>query len=244
MTKWATRRAKATIATSTPTITPRARLCVHTVTATVESITRVSGRGIRARVEGRTECQSNVAHDTKIMMATRAAIGMTATTSPRVTTRSSRKIPARKVEMRVRAPEARTLIIVWPIIAHPPIPPKKPVTMLAAPCAQDSRVLFERVSVMSSTSLAVISDSSRPTSAMVRANGAMIRKVSRSSGTSGKNSDGRDSGSSPLSPTLGTSMPIGTTIAVITTMATSGAGTAPVSRGNRNTMARPRAVSG
>ena len=115
----------------------------------------------------------------------------------------------------------------------------KPVRSLQLPV--DSALV---VSVNSSTICAVISDSSRPTSAMVRANGAMIRKVSRSSGTSGKNSEGRDSGSSPLSPTLGTSMPIGTTIAVITTMVTSGAGTTPVSRGNRNTMARPRAVSG
>ena len=44
----------------------------------------------------------------------------------------SRKNPARKVDSRVRAPFL-TLIIVWPIIAQPPIPPKKPVTMLAMP---------------------------------------------------------------------------------------------------------------
>jgi hypothetical protein len=71
--------------------------------------------------------------DTKIMTATSAAIGMMLTTSPRATTRISRKTPARNVESRVRAPDAFTLIIVWPIIAQPPIPPKKPVTMLATP---------------------------------------------------------------------------------------------------------------
>jgi hypothetical protein len=58
------------------------------------------------------------------------------------------------------------LIIVWPIIAQPPMPPKKPVTMLATPWPQDSRVLLEWVSVMSSTSFAVISDSISPTRAM------------------------------------------------------------------------------
>ncbi len=69
----------------------------------------------------------------------------------------------------MRAPDTFTLIMVWPIIAQPPMPPKKPVTMLAMPWPIDSRVLSERVSVMSSTSLAVISDSIRPTSAMARA---------------------------------------------------------------------------
>ena len=78
-------------------------------------------------------------------------------------------MPARNVEMRVRAPEAFTLIIVWPIMAQPPMPPKKPVTTLAAPWPHASRVLSERVSVMSSTSFAVSSDSSRPTRAIARA---------------------------------------------------------------------------
>ena len=75
----------------------------------------------------------------------------------------------------MRAPDAFTLIIVWPIMAQPPMPPKKPVTMLAMPWPMDSRVLLERVSVMSSTSLAVISDSISPTSAIARAYGAIER---------------------------------------------------------------------
>ncbi len=69
----------------------------------------------------------------------------------------------------MRAPDTFTLIMVWPIIAQPPMPPKRPVTMLAMPWPIDSRVLSERVSVMSSTSLAVISDSIRPTSAIASA---------------------------------------------------------------------------
>jgi hypothetical protein len=82
--------------------------------------------------------------------------------------RTIRKTPARKVEIRVRAPFL-TLIIVWPIIAQPPMPPKNPVTTLAMPCPIDSRVLPERVSVRSSTSWAVISDSISPTSASASA---------------------------------------------------------------------------
>ncbi len=131
-------------------------------------------------------CQSKVPTATMIMTATSAAIGMTATTSPKPTTRTSRKTPARKVEIRVRAPDAFTLIIVWPIMAQPPMPPKKPVTTLAAPWPQASRVLSEWVSVMSSTSLAVISDSSSPTSAIARAYGAMIRSVSSVNGHVGQ----------------------------------------------------------
>ena len=69
----------------------------------------------------------------------------------------------------MRAPETFTLIIVWPIIAQPPMPPKNPVMMLAPPWPHASRVLSEWVSVMSSTSLAVSSDSRRPTSAIARA---------------------------------------------------------------------------
>jgi hypothetical protein len=61
------------------------------------------------------------------------------------------------------------LIIVWPIMAQPPIPPKKPVTRFAMPWPTDSRVLLEGVSVSSSTNFAVISDSISPTSAMPRA---------------------------------------------------------------------------
>ena len=114
-----------------------------------------------------------------IITATSAAIGMRATMSPSPTTRISRNTPARNVEMRVRAPDTFTLIIVWPIMAQPPMPPKNPVTMLATPCPQPSRVLSECESVMSSTSLAVISDSSSPTIAIASAYGAMIRSVSR-----------------------------------------------------------------
>ena len=140
-----------------------------TVTATVASITNVSLLGMRRNVFGLMLCQSSVATDTMIMTATRAAIGIRATRSPRPTTKASRNTPARNVEMRVRAPLTLTLIIVCPIIAQPPMPPKNPLTTLATPCPTASRDLLEWVSVMSSTSLAVISDSSSPTTAMASA---------------------------------------------------------------------------
>ena len=53
--------------------------------------------------------------------------------SPSATTSISRNTPAQNVEIRVRAPEALTFIMVCPIIAQPPMPPKNPDTMLAAP---------------------------------------------------------------------------------------------------------------
>jgi hypothetical protein len=157
------------MAVRTPSTTPIARLCVATVATTVTSMTRVSERGMRRSVAGRIECQSKVPTQTMIITATRAAIGIRPTTSPSSNSRTSRKAPARKVDSRVRAPDCLTLIMVWPIIAQPPMPPNREVTMFAAPCPQASRVLSEWVSVTSSTSFAVIRDSMRPTSAIPRA---------------------------------------------------------------------------
>ncbi len=64
-----------------------------TTTTTVATITPVSDLGIRRSVAGCTLCQSKVLTATMTMTATRAAIGMTATTSPKPTTRTSRKTP-------------------------------------------------------------------------------------------------------------------------------------------------------
>src|SRR5699024_3746441 len=147
-----TRWANITIAVTTTRITPMAKLFVATVPMTVMTMTAVSDFGMKPRVDGRIECQSNVATETKNITATRAAMGIMATISPNVTDRIKMSTPAVKVEIRVRSWEAFTLIMVWPTIAQPPMPPKNPVMMFAAPWAQDSRVLLERVSVMSSTS--------------------------------------------------------------------------------------------
>ncbi len=190
------------------------------------------------------ECQSKVATDTMIMTATSAAMGMSETTGPKTMHSTIRNAPARKVDRRVRAPDTFTLIIVWPIMAQPPMPPKKPVTMLATPWPIDSRVLPERVSVMSSTSLAVISDSIRPTSAMANAYGAMVVSVSIVNGTSGRPGTGREDGRAPLSPTVGTAIPAATVMTVRMMMETSGAGTTVVTFGKSTIRARPPMTSG
>ena len=66
-----------------------------------------------------------------------------------------------------------------PIIAQPPIPPKKPVTIFAPPCAIHSRLEFPRVSVKSSTKLRVIKDSINPIAARIPAYGRINKKVSK-----------------------------------------------------------------
>ena len=217
---------------------------MSTVAATVTTMTAVSERGIARRVAGRTECQSKVAAATNIITPTSAAMGICATKPPKATTSTSRNTPARNVEIRVRAPFALTFIMVCPTTAQPPMPPNNPETTFATPCPQDSRVLSERVSVMSSTSFAVSRDSSSPTNAMPMLNGRISHSVSHVSGTSGRPSAGNASGSAPRSPTRGTARPAAITRAVTTTTATSVAGTAVVSRGNSTTIARANAVSG
>ncbi len=108
--------------------------------------------------------QEKVPIDTMIMMATSAAIGICFTQSPSTTIMNSRKMPAQKVESRPRPPDF-TLIIDWPIMAQPAMPPMKPVAVLAMPWPMHSWFLSLGVSVSSSTIDAVISDSSRPTAA-------------------------------------------------------------------------------
>ena len=55
---------------------------------------------------------------------------------------------------------------------------------------------------------------------------------------------GSESGSAPLSPTVGRRRTPSTVMRVSTTIATSGAGTALVSFGRPKTISRPTAVSG
>ena len=80
----------------------------------------------------------------------------------------SRNRAAAIPDRRWRPPE-RMLIIDWPIIAHPPIEPNRPQTMFAKPWATHSRLLEPRVSVNSSMSVSVISDSISPIEASVTA---------------------------------------------------------------------------
>ena len=68
-------------------------------------------------------------------------------------------------------------------------------------------------------------------------------KVSMVSGTFGINSSGSDSGSSPSSPTRGTEIAITKTIALTSTIATSGAGITLVKRGMTIITTNPIATS-
>ncbi|MNV58815.1 hypothetical protein D3C71_1512070 [compost metagenome] len=196
--------AKNTPLNSTPASTPRARSCVQTTTTTVASMTTDDCQGCVRRL--RIEPQLNVPMDTMIMTATSAGMGILATKGPSTTIRNSRKEPATNVESRVEPPDF-TLMTDWPIMAQPPMPPKKPVTKFAMPWPLHSRRLLLGVSVMSSTICAVIIDSSKPTAAMVSEYGKMICKVSRVKGTFGIRNDGSDDGSLPMSPTVLTGRP-------------------------------------
>jgi hypothetical protein len=104
--------------------------------------------------------------ETMIITATSAAMGICFTHSPRNTTRISSTTPATRVDRRPRPPDF-TLMTDWPIMAQPAMPPMKPVAMLATPWPTHSRFLSLLVSVRSSTMVAVISDSSRPTTISV-----------------------------------------------------------------------------
>ena len=64
-------------------------------------------------------------------------------------------------------PPERTLIIDWPIIAQPPIPPKKPVTKLAEPCAKHSLLAPPCSPVISPTRFKVNKLSIKPINARI-----------------------------------------------------------------------------
>ena len=105
---------------------------VATTIATVTTITAVSLLGERRRWLGLMLFQSKVLTATMIMTATSAAMGMAATRSPKARMPTMRKMPAARVESRVRPPDF-TLIMDWPIMAQPAMPPRKPVATFAMP---------------------------------------------------------------------------------------------------------------
>jgi len=119
-----------------------------------------SGNCLRLRIES----QLKVPIDTMIITATRAAMGIWLTHSLRKTTISSSTTPATRHDRRPRPPDF-TLITDWPIMAQPAMPPSRPEAILAMPWPLHSRFLSLSVSVRSSTMVAVIMDSSRPTTA-------------------------------------------------------------------------------
>mmetsp|Transcript_27106 Transcript_27106/g.88926 ORF Transcript_27106/g.88926 Transcript_27106/m.88926 type:complete len:225 (+) Transcript_27106:764-1438(+) len=129
-----------------------------------------------------------------------------------------------------------------PIMAHPPMPAKKPVTMLASPCASTSTCVSVRRDVMSSTRDCVRSVSMMPTAATLAANGETMESVSRLSGTCGRWNAGRDPAIEARSPTVRVLNPSTCVNPVTVRMAARGAGTACVSFGSALMMATVNAV--
>ena len=213
---------------TTPSITPLDRSWVSTTVAVVAIMTTDDCNGVERSLV--TEPQSKVPTDTMIITATRAAIGIIATQSCSTRIRNSRNRPAHRVDRRPRAPLV-TLMIDWPIMAQPAMPPNSPAATLAMPWPRVSRSLSDGVSVMSSKRLAVSRLSSRPTKARVTATGPMMARVSQVSGTTGMWNMGKVEGISPMSPTVRTSSPLHMTKPLISTIATRAEGTALVSRG-------------
>src|SRR5699024_12853884 len=110
--------------------------------------------------------------------------------------------------------------------------PNSAARTLEVPCPIASRVFEDVVSVILSTSWAVINDSSSPTTAIASAAGKMIRKVSIVNGTSGSAKIGNSLGSSPLSATVATLIVKIIINNVTTTIATSGEGIVDVILGH------------
>ena len=119
-------------------------------------------------VRGAMLCQSKVPTDTIIITATSAAIGIVGHDSPSTTTRISRNTPARNVESRVGR---RSLHVDHRLADHRAAghAAEESGDHVGDALAAASRLLLVCVSVMSSTSLAVISDSSSPTTASANA---------------------------------------------------------------------------
>jgi len=80
------------------------------------------------------------------------------------------------------------------------------------------------VSVSSSTTAAVSTDSSRPTMAIASAGSRMMRSVSSDTGTCGNANTGSASGNCPRSPTVGSLRPRADASTVSTTTQISGDG--------------------
>ena len=111
-------------------------------------------------------------------------------------------------------------------MAQPPIPPKKPVIILAIPWPLDSLFLLLCVSVASSTILAVSRLSTRPTIAIDNEYGKIIWSVSKLKGMLGIKKWGKVCLILPKSPTVLTSDPVYIYNAVKTIIAINGAGIA------------------
>mmetsp|Transcript_14324 Transcript_14324/g.37093 ORF Transcript_14324/g.37093 Transcript_14324/m.37093 type:complete len:275 (+) Transcript_14324:500-1324(+) len=125
-------------------------------------------------------------------------------------------------------PPVLALIADCPMMAHPPIAPKKPQTRLPAPWAMHSMWVGLRIRWMSSTRYSDSIALTRWMAAMATANGATTCTVSMVSGTSGTWNVGSPPPMAAMSPTVCVWMPRPCTSAVTAPMATSCPGTARV----------------
>ncbi len=223
------RQAKLSAAITIPHNTATAR-SVATVMAVTSTISKASWRGTLPST--RNEPQEKVCCATTNITPTSAASGMRSISGDRNNINSKIIIPATLPDTRVRPPELR-LIMVWPIIAQPPMPPNRPDTTLAAPSATHSRSGKPRVSVISSVRLNVSRVSSKPTSAISTAYGSTMRRVSIVIGTTGICHAGRPPAICAISPSVRAGRCSNCATRPTPTMATSAGGSALVTRGSR-----------
>ena len=112
------------------------------------------------------EFHAKVPITTMNITPTSAASGISSITDDPTRMKSSRQTAAATPAIRVRPPEF-TLIIDCPIMAQPPMPPKKPVTTLAVPWAMHSCEAPPRWPVISPTRFSVSRLSIRPMAARI-----------------------------------------------------------------------------
>ena len=166
----------------TPIRTARAKLCSTAVTMVTTSMINTSLVGIRRNV--RNDAHSNVPMATMIMSPVSAAIGSCSISGAPKRIKTKSITAATIPDKRARAPD-ETLIRDWPIMAHPPMPLKSPLRILALPCATHSRLPCPRVCVISSMMFNVSKLSSKPTPATMAAYGKMRVNVAQVNGTLG-----------------------------------------------------------
>lgn len=150
----------------TPLITAMARSPVRTVIIVTATMTKLSARGtFRSTLK---VGQAKVPITTINISPTSAASGIFINNPEPKTIKRSKKTAALIPES-LPLPLLEILIILCPIIAHPPIHQKNQQTIFASHCPIDSWLAFHLVWVFSSISVSVIKDSVNPTIAIINA---------------------------------------------------------------------------
>ena len=158
-------QAKTRAAIMTPTKTATARSS-STVMVDTRTKIKASLRGIFRIIL--KLLQAKVPITTMNITPTNAAMGICSIMLAPNKTKVSKAIAATIPESLPLPPEL-TLMMDCPIIAHPPMPPKSPLRILAVPCAMHSLFPLPRLSVISSMRFKVIKDSINPTAARIKA---------------------------------------------------------------------------